>query len=95
MGAWHMPYRKEAFGQLKALFPEVEISPLNPSQGDLKKENVKQIFSDKQDKVIVNSSIKKVEIRYKKIPQLSAKLYRQTQGTALQQKHAGCIHGFV
>ena len=24
MGAWHIPYTKEAFGQLKELFPEVE-----------------------------------------------------------------------
>jgi len=26
MGAWHIPYTKEAFGQLKAIFPEVEYS---------------------------------------------------------------------
>ena len=25
MGAWHIPYTKEAFGQLKSLFPDVEI----------------------------------------------------------------------
>ena len=24
MGAWHIPYTKEAFGQLKELFPNVE-----------------------------------------------------------------------
>lgn len=24
LGAWHIPYTKEAFGQLKELFPEVE-----------------------------------------------------------------------
>ncbi len=25
LGAWHIPYTKEAFGQLKALFPDLEI----------------------------------------------------------------------
>ena len=25
LGAWHIPYTKEAFGQLKALFPNLEI----------------------------------------------------------------------
>ncbi len=31
MGAWHIPYTSEAFGQLKELFPEVEItSPPTP-----------------------------------------------------------------
>ena len=31
MGAWHVPYTSEAFGQLKALFPEIEYtSPPTP-----------------------------------------------------------------
>ena len=29
MGAWHIPYTKEAFGQLKELFPEVEYDPIS------------------------------------------------------------------
>ena len=26
LGAWHIPYTKEAFGQLKALFPNLEMA---------------------------------------------------------------------
>jgi integrase/recombinase XerD len=39
MGAWHIPYTSEAFGQLKELFPEVEITspptPLLKARGEI------------------------------------------------------------
>jgi len=41
MGAWHIPYTSEAFGQLKELFPEVEVTsspaPLNLNRSSLDK----------------------------------------------------------
>jgi len=53
MGAWHIPYTSEAFGQLKELFPEVEIiqSPLNsdltPTRS--KEEGVKGEFKKRNE----------------------------------------------
>ena len=41
MGAWHIPYTSEAFGQLKELFPEVDVTsspaPLNLNRSSLDK----------------------------------------------------------
>jgi integrase/recombinase XerD len=51
MGAWHIPYTSEAFGQLKESFPEVEIiqSPLdsNLTPTISKEEGVKEEFKTK------------------------------------------------
>ena len=39
MSAWHIPYTRQAFGQLKELFPEVEITspppPLLKARGEI------------------------------------------------------------
>ncbi len=61
---WHIPYTKEAFAQLKELFPDVEViqSPLNPPKEDFKKEIEKQILPDKQEKVIVHNFTEPKEI---------------------------------
>jgi len=41
MGAWHVPYTKEAFEQLKELFPELEYADIN-QKNEIKTEPAKQ-----------------------------------------------------
>lgn len=96
MGAWHIPYTREAFEQLKTLFPDVEISPKNPDltptlskgegiKGDFKNEN--QTFPDKIENVIENKSIKNEEIFPQLIPKKQGMVRELNISIEITSKH--------
>ena len=61
LGVWHIPYTKEAFEQLKALFPDVEYAAINQkteTKAEPVKQNaaltVKKIFQNQLFPIIIN-----------------------------------------
>lgn len=63
MGAWHIPYTKEAFGQLKKLFPDVEYEaeakPVQASKEPSTKINSNENIS--QIKHIIKKNVDSVD----------------------------------
>jgi len=64
MGAWHVPYTKEAFGQLKSLFPDLEIEV---EADRIQKDNItvaspeikdSAIDADKSEKTVLQKAVK-------------------------------------
>lgn len=68
--AWHIPYTKEAFGQLKLLFPDIEISGLRPEvvvqvNKPEKKAELKPSLPNKTD-IIITYTAKQIIIKIPK-----------------------------
>jgi integrase/recombinase XerD len=64
-GAWHIPYNKEAFKQLKSLFPDLEIAEMN---AQTKQENIQKSFDLSTDSLLSTVQNEKIPIEIKVEP---------------------------
>ena len=80
LGAWHIPYTKEAFGQLKALFPDLEIEA---DADRIQKHNITVASPEIKDSAIDADKSKKTVLQ--KAVKLSDKLNPEVEITVTHQ----------
>ena len=80
LGAWHIPYTKEAFGQLKALFPDLEIEA---DANRIQKHNITVASPEIKDSAIDADKSKKTVLQ--KAVKLSDKLNPEVEITVTHQ----------
>ncbi len=80
LGAWHIPYTKEAFGQLKALFPNLEIEA---DADRIQKHNITVASPEIKDSAIDADKSKKTVLQ--KAVKLSDKLNPEVEITVTHQ----------
>lgn len=80
LGAWHIPYTKEAFGQLKALFPNLEIEA---DADRIQKDNITVASPQIKDSAIDADKSKKTVLQ--KAVKLSDKLNPEVEITVTHQ----------
>lgn len=80
LGAWHIPYTKEAFGQLKALFPDLEIEA---DADRIQKHNITVASPEIKDSAI--DADKSKETVLQKAVKLSDKLNPEVEITVTHQ----------
>ena len=80
LNAWHIPYTKEAFGQLKALFPNLEIEA---DADRIQKDNITVASPEINDSVIDADKSKKTVLQ--KAVKLSDKLNPEVEITVTHQ----------
>lgn len=80
LGAWHIPYTKEAFGQLKALFPNLEIEA---DADRIQKDNITVASAEIKDSAIDADKSKKTVLQ--KAVKLSDKLNPEVEITVTHQ----------
>ena len=80
LGAWHIPYTKEAFGQLKALFPNLEIEA---DADRIQKDNITVVSAEIKDSAI--DADKSKETVLQKAVKLSDKLNPEVEITVTHQ----------
>lgn len=80
MGAWHVPYTKEAFGRLKKLFGEVEIE----TEADrIQKDTITVVSPEIKDSVVGADKSEKTVVQ--KVVKLSDKLKSEVEITVTHQ----------
>lgn len=80
LGAWHIPYTKEAFGQLKELFPDLEIEA---DADRIQKHNITVASPEIKDSAIDADKSKKTVLQ--KAVKLSDKLNPEVEITVTHQ----------
>ena len=80
LGAWHIPYTKEAFGQLKTLFPDLEIEA---DADRIQKHNITVASPEIKDSAIDADKSKKTVLQ--KAVKLSDKLNPEVEITVTHQ----------
>jgi len=64
MGAWHVPYTKEVFGQLKELFPDLMPKPSPSGDGNLERGEISSVI---QPEKLVETHSEKPEVAKKQV----------------------------